>query len=46
MCEEHVINEKSISSASEMYGGYNIGNLEYLINIYKRYGREPFLNRE
>ncbi len=46
MCEEHVIKGKSISSASEMNGGYDIGNLKYLINIYRRYGREPFLNRE
>ena len=33
MCEEHIINGKSISHASEMYGGYEIGILEYLINI-------------
>ena len=46
MCEEHVLKGKSISHASEMYGGYDIGNLKYLINIYKRYGRDAFLNRE
>lgn len=46
MCEEHVIKGKSISEASEMYGGYDIGNLKYLINIYKRYGSKAFLNRE
>ena len=46
MCEEHVIKGKSISDASEMYGGYDIGNLKYLINIYKRYGSKAFLNRE
>ena len=46
MCEEHVIKRKSISEASEMYGGYDIGNLKYLINIYKRYGSKAFLNRE
>ena len=46
MCEEHIIKGKSISHASEMYGGYDIGRLKYLINIYKRYGRDAFLNRE
>jgi len=46
MCEEHVIKGKSISDASEIYGGYDIGNLKYLINIYKRYGSKAFLNRE
>lgn len=46
MCEEHVIKGRSISDASEMYGGYDIGNLKYLINIYKRYGSKAFLDRE
>jgi transposase InsO family protein/transposase-like protein len=46
MCEEHIIKGKSLSHASEMYGGYDIGNFKYLINIYKRFGREAFLNRE
>jgi hypothetical protein len=46
MCEEHIIRGKSLSHASEMYGGYDIGGLKYLINIYKRYGKEAFLNRE
>jgi putative transposase len=46
MCEEHILKGKSISHASEMYGGYDIGNLKYLINVYKRFGKEAFLNRE
>jgi len=46
MCEEHLIKEKSISHASEMYGGYDLGRLKYLISIYKRYGKDAFLNRE
>lgn len=46
MCEEHIIKGKSISHASEMYGGYDVGNLKYLTNIYKKYGRDVFLNRE
>jgi hypothetical protein len=46
MCEEHILKGKLISHASEMYGGYDIGNLKYLINVYKRFGKEAFLNRE
>lgn len=46
MCEEHIIKGKSLSHASEMYGGYDIGSLKYLINIYKLYGKESFINRE
>jgi transposase len=46
MCEEHVIKEKSISDASDMYGGFEIVNWKYIINIYKCYGRDAFLNRE
>lgn len=46
MCKEHVIDKKTISHVSERYNNYSIGNLKYLINIYKRYGEEPFINRE
>ena len=46
ICEEHVVKGKSISHASEMYGGYDICNLKYLINTYKRYGSKAFLDRE
>jgi len=46
MCEDHVRKGKSLSHVSEENGGYDIGNLKYLINIYKRYGRNAFLRRE
>ena len=33
MCEEHVLNGKSLSHVSELYDGYSISNLKYLINL-------------
>ena len=46
MCKEHVIDRKSLSHISERYDKYDLGRLKYLINLYKRYGEEPFINRE
>ena len=46
MCKEHVIDKKTISHVSERYGNYSLGNLKYLINLYKRYGDKPFVDRE
>jgi len=46
MCEEHIIKGKSLSHVSEMYGGYNIGSLKYIINLYKRHGKKLFLNKK
>ncbi len=46
MCEEHVLNKKSLSHISEDNGNYDIGNLKYLINLYKKFGKDVFLNRE
>ena len=46
MCEEHIIKGKSLSHVSEMYDGYDIGNLKYIINLYKRHGKKVFLNKE
>lgn len=46
MCEEHVLNNKSLSHISEDNGNYDIGNLKYLINLYKKFGKDVFLNRE
>ena len=46
MCEEHVVEKKSISHVSERYGNYDISNLKYLIKLYNRYGKKPFVNRE
>ncbi|MGD9910126.1 MAG: hypothetical protein AB7U79_05940 [Candidatus Izemoplasmatales bacterium] len=42
MCEEHIKKGKSLSHISEMYGGYNISNLKYIINLYKKHGKEVF----
>ena len=44
MVKANVIDGKSISHAAEMYN-YDIGNLKYLINLYKRHGEEVFINR-
>lgn len=46
MCEEHVLNKKSLSHISEDNGNYDIGNLKYLINLYKKFEKDVFLNRE
>lgn len=46
MCEEHIINGKSLAHVSEMYDGYDIGKLKYIINLYKKHGKEVFLNKE
>lgn len=46
MCEEHVLNGKSLSHVSELYDGYSISNLKYLINLYKKYGTSAFIDRE
>ena len=46
MCEEHVIKGYSLSHVSEMHSGYNIGNLKYIINIYRKFGTAAFIERE
>lgn len=46
MCEDHVLRGKSLSHISEDNGNYDITNLKYLINLYKKFGSEVFLNRE
>jgi len=46
MCEDHVLRGKSLSHISEEKGNYDIANLKYLINLYKKFGSEVFLNRE
>jgi transposase InsO family protein/transposase-like protein len=42
MCEEHILKGKSLSHVSEMYDGYDIGNLKYIINLYKKHGKKIF----
>jgi hypothetical protein len=46
MCEDLVLRGKSLSHISEDNGNYDITNLKYLINLYKKFGSEVFLNRE
>ncbi|MCH3976053.1 MAG: hypothetical protein LKE36_00340 [Bacilli bacterium] len=46
MCEDHVLRGKSLSHISKDNGDYDIINLQYLINLYKKFGKEDFLNRE
>ena len=46
MCEDHVLRGKSLSHICEENGNYDITNLKYLINLYKKFGSEVFLNRE
>lgn len=46
MCKEHVVEKRALSHISEIYGNYGIGEIKYLVNLYKRYGDIPFINRE
>jgi transposase InsO family protein/transposase-like protein len=46
MCEDHMLRGKSLSHISEKNGNYDITNLKYLINLYKKFGSEVFLNRK
>ena len=43
MCEDYVLRGKSLSHISEKNGNYDITNLKYLINLYKKFGSEVFL---
>lgn len=46
MCEKHLLENKSYSHISEEYDNYDIGRTKYLVNLYKKHGKEPFINRE
>lgn len=46
MCKEHVVEGKALSYMCELHNTKNIDYLKSLVNLYKRYGEEPFLNRE
>lgn len=46
MCKEHVEEGKSLSHVCELHEYKNIDKLKYAVNLYKRYGEKPFLNRE
>ncbi|MDE5830667.1 MAG: hypothetical protein K2H53_03150, partial [Clostridia bacterium] len=46
MCKEHVEEGKSLSHICELHEYHNIDEIKYAVNLYKRYGEKPFLNRE
>jgi hypothetical protein len=46
MCEEYLMKEKLKSHALDIYGGFDLERLKYLIRIYKRYEKYSFFNRE
>ena len=46
MCKEHVEEGKSLSHVCELHEYKNVDELKYAVNLYKRYGEKPFLNRE
>lgn len=46
MYKKHVEEVKSLSHICVLYNIKNIDDLKYLINLYKRYGEEPFLKRK
>ncbi len=46
MCKEHVDEGKSILHVCELHQTKNKDDFKYYINLYKRYGEKPFINRE
>lgn len=46
MCKEHVDEGKSISHVCELHGTVDKDDFKYYVNLYKRYGETPFINRE
>lgn len=46
MCKEHVEEGKSLSHVCELHNYHNIDEVKYAVNLYRRYGEKPFLNRE
>jgi len=45
MVKKYEIEVKSISHVSEIYDNYNITYIKYLINLYRKYGEDIFLDR-
>ena len=45
MCEEHLIQRKSLSHICEEYLTRDVSNLKYWINLYKKHGKKVFLDR-
>ena len=46
MCKEHVIEKKSLSHIAELHQYHNIDEIKYAVNLYKKYGEKPFINRK
>lgn len=46
VCKEYVKEEKSFSYICKLHEYKNIDKLKYAVNLYKRYGEKPFLNKE
>jgi len=46
MCKEHAKESKSISHICELHEYHNVDEIKYAVNLYKRYGETPFLNRK
>lgn len=45
MCDEHLIQRKSLSHVCEEYGTKDVSKLKYWINLYKKHGKKVFLDR-
>lgn len=45
MCDEHLIQRKSLSHICEEYGTKDISKLKYWVNLYKKHGEKVFLDR-
>jgi putative transposase len=46
MCEDHIYKGISLSHLSEQYDNYHVASIKYLIKLYKKHGKKPFLERE
>lgn len=46
MVEDHLLRGKTLSHISESYENYDVSNIKYYVNLYKKHGSEVFLNRE
>ena len=46
MCKEHVIEKKSLTHIAELHQYHNIDEIKYAVNLYKKHGEKPFINRK
>lgn len=42
MVKLHIKEGKSLSHVSEIYGGYDVSSIKYLINLYHKHGEVTF----